>query len=82
MSNHINWDLINNLYNIEQIYFIMEVMVEQSLRNSGWVQDRAVTRLEYKKMWAVSACCEPLSDLDTNKKIQWGYDIIDKHFTK
>ncbi len=31
--------------------------------------------VKYKKVWAISACCESLSNVKLANKIEWGYNI-------
>ena len=83
MSKFINWDLIQELYRWEKSdsdYWIQEMMTEKTLSEMGWTDTREPTSSEYKKMWALSIQVARLKD-DTgmNEKLQWGYDLIDKH---
>lgn len=83
-NTYINWNLISELYDlpVKEIDMIQEVMTKAALANVGWKKDTPVAAHQYKKMWAITACCEPLSDVETDRKIQWGYDIINKHMTQ
>ena len=82
MNTYINWNLICELYEFEKDKFdiIQETLTEELLVNVGWSQNKTVEAHQYKKMWAISVCCDSeVSDKKADKKIQWGYDIIDKH---
>ena len=80
MVANINWDLLKELYSVEgEINVVMDLMMRRSLKNVGWSGDRVVTITEYKQTWAVSVCCEPLSSLELSRKIEWGYNVIDKY---
>ena len=78
-DNRINWALIQELYKIEDMNFIQEMMIEKSLENAGWTQDRSPTKSEYKKVWALAVALDN-DEKEMPKKLQEGYDIIDRHF--
>ena len=83
MSNNINWDLIAELYSVPKtsINFIQEMMTEKALADAGWDQNRPAAAYEYKKIWALAVVIDPgLNDDEMDKKIQWGYNIINKYF--
>ena len=83
ISNNINWDLIAELYSTKKssFNFIQEIMIEKSLSEAGWSQNRTATASEYKKVWALAVVIElGLNDDEIDKKIQWGYNIINKYF--
>jgi len=81
MNSKINWNLISELYKVrvEDIHFIQQAMIEKSLLNAGWVQDRSPTRSEYKKVWAIAVSFDE-DGKGMLDKLQHGYEVIDRHF--
>jgi len=81
-NSYINWSLISELHSIQkaEIDFVERILIQQSLINAGWTQNRSVLSHKYKKMWAISTSYEPGNDIQRDIRIKWGYDIINKHF--
>ena len=79
----INWQLISVLYEFspEEMTATHSVLIEESLAQVGWDTVQPVTVQQYKYMWHLSMCHKPISDKKANKKIQWGYKLIEAYFS-
>jgi hypothetical protein len=79
----INWQLVCALYEFlpGEITATHSALIEESLVQVGWDTVQAVTLQQYKYMWHLSVCHEPISDKQADREIQWGYKLIAAHFS-
>jgi len=79
----INWQLICALYEFlpGEMTATHNTLIEESLVQVGWDTVQSVTVHQYKYMWHLFVCHELISDKEANKKIQWGYKLIETHFS-
>jgi hypothetical protein len=80
-SKLISWQLVSKLYEflLKEMTTSHSALIEESLAQVGWDTVQPVTVQQYKYMWHLFLCHEPISDKKANKKIQWGYRLIEAH---